>query len=360
MIVYLVTIFFIFFLCGIAQYEDTLQRNQLVASNRSHTVEARRFYFIASMILICVAGFRYKVGTDYGAYYGHYQEYAKDLVSSILSLDEPGYSLVSWIATKIYDDGATAIFLASAITIGLPLIVIYKNSTQLVFSIALFVFLGFWHGSFNGVRQYLAAAILFCGYRCLKEKKLFSYLLVVFLAFLCHRSAIVMVVLYIIVHQRVSLRNIVIIIFATVILLRAYDRIFTLANWVMDSSYSLDNVYTSTTVNSLRVLVSCSPMIVFLMYYANQVKREEDDFYLNLVIFHAVIRIITMRSALLYRIGIYTEPFQAIAIPCLLEKLPDRDSGFIKTIMIILYALYWFYEIYISGSLHNFQWIWQR
>lgn len=360
MLVYAVTIFLVFLFCSVAQYEDNLQGNYLIYSKKKHSREAGVFYFIATLILICVAGLRYKVGTDYGAYYLGYHEYAEDLLSAVKSLDEPGYSIISWMATILYDDGGTAIFLSSLVTIGLPLLVIFNNSKQLLFSVALFIFMGFWHGSFNGVRQYLAAAVLFCGYRFLKEKRLFSYLIVVFVAFLCHRSALVMAGLFFVVHQKVNLRNVLLTAITTALLLQAYDRIFIIANWVMDATYSLDNEYTSTTVNFIRVLVSCSPMILFLSFYANQVKNEEDQFYLNLVIFHAVIRIVTMYSALLYRIGIFTSPFQAIAIPFLLEKFPEEEKRFIRVVIIVMYAIYWFYEIHISSSLNNFQWIWQR
>ena len=39
----------------------------------------------------------------------------------------------------------------------------------------LYIFIGAWHGSFNGMRQYLAAAILFSGHRFIKERKFKEY-----------------------------------------------------------------------------------------------------------------------------------------------------------------------------------------
>ena len=357
MTIYIFAFFWALLFCGAAQYEDNFRR---VISNTNkivHTREAGQFYFIATLILICVSGLRYRVGTDYGAYYNLYEDYAEKLTVALKTLDEPGYPFLAWIAVRTINDPATPIFFAAIITIGLPLIVIYNNSSDLVLSISLFITMGFWHGSFNGVRQYLAAAILFCGHNYLKERKLFRYLTVVFIAFLFHKSAAVMAVLYITTNRKIDIKNIAFTAVATFTLMQAYDRIFELANWVMDASYSLENAYISTTVNILRVFVACSPMLLFLIFYSNRTRTKEDEFYLNLVIFHAVLSLVTWHSALLYRIGIHTTAFQTIAIPKLLSKFPDKDKSVLRLVIIVLFTIYWIFELH-GGD--NFRWIWQR
>lgn len=360
MTVYYITIFFVLLFGALAQNADLIDRKALITENKMHTYEASVFYFIASLILICVAGLRYRVGADFGAYYFRYKEYASGLITALKTIDEPGYPLISWIATIIYDDGATAIFLASLISIGLPLIVIYRNSKDLMMSMSLFVLLGFWTGSFNGVRQYLAASILFCGYGYLKNQNLLGYLIIVFIAFLFHRSAIVFVAFYFVVYQKINVKNTIIIIIVTWVLLKGYDRIFEFANWVMESEYSIENVYTARSVSILRIFVALSPMCLFLFLYRDKTKDTEVTFYLNILIVYGVLRLITMNSALLYRIGIYTSPFQAIAIAELLRRIPEYERQPIKYGMILLYGVYWWYEIYKSSSLNNFHWIWQR
>ena len=191
------------------------------------------YFFFAGCALVFVSGLRYKVGTDYWTYYNGYTGYINRLFHSIVSLDEPGYGILAWIATRFVNDGAAVIFVSALVTISLPLTVIYKNTKNLLVALALFVLMGFWHGSFNGVRQYLAASVLFCGYNYLKEKQLLKYFLVVCIAFLFHRSAIVMLFLYPVVHRKINQVNILLSA-AVLAVFSFYSRpMFSVAGWML-------------------------------------------------------------------------------------------------------------------------------
>ena len=230
--------------------------------------------------------------------------------------------------------------------------------TALLF--ALFVLMGFWHGSFNGVRQYLAASVLFCGYNYLKEKQLLKYFLVVCIAFLFHRSAIVMLFLYPVVHRKINQVNILLSA-AVLAVFSFYSRsMFSVAGWIMEKQYSLNNGYTSHQVNIIRVVAACIPAIIFLVLYWGEELSDSETFYLNLLIVHAAIRLFTMNSALLYRVGIYTTAFAVIAIAELLEGLHDSNRKIVTAGILAMYFGMWWYELAGTSSLNHFQWIWQR
>lgn len=321
-----------------------------------HKKDALIPFLLITVFLICISGLRYYVGTDFGAYY-HYQKYVNTLKDSIFSLNEPGYPLIAYITDIICPDGAVAIFLASLITIGLSLKTIYKYSDTLWFCLLLFLFFGGWDGGFNGVRQYLAASVLFCGYPYLKKGNFWKYLLFVFLAFLCHKSALVMIVPFFLLRRKVNAKNIILLIVITIAATYSYDWVFDVANIVMDKTYTLENEYTAHAVNIIRVIVACAPIALFVPAWLGKTD-EEHDFYLNIIIFAAVLRIITMKSALLYRIGIYTSLFEVMALPKLLSVYNKRDRTIITIAMVVLYGAYWLYEI-INGDT-TFRFIWQR
>ena len=360
MSVYYITIFAVFILAGLAQ---ALDRPRPMAQNPlqiCHTQTAGFFFFWVIFILVFVAGFRYRVGTDYGGYYLYYRKYAQSFWKALIGFEEPGYPLISKVAIWIHDDGATAIFLASLVMIWPALRVIYRHSEKLVLPVLLYIFLGCWHGGFNGVRQYLAATMLFCGYEALEGRNLRRFLLFVFLAFLFHRSAIVMAALYFAVHQKISTRNLILLLFGSIIVFLAYDRVLTIAGWITENEYTLDEEYTSQRVNILRVLVGCAPAAVFLWLYWKKPKTPQNTFCLNLLIIHAAMRIATMSSALLYRIGIYTTLFQTIAIPELLKGLKPATRRVLVACMVPLFAFFWWYEVSRSSALNHFRWIWKR
>lgn len=273
MSVYCITLISVCILCYIAEEYDWPEIDEYDRLRVLHTPDTQKIYFLVACILILVAGLRYRVGTDYMAYYHGYEYYLESLPNAIRGLNEPGYGLIVWIATHFYYDGAAPIFLASLVTISFPLLVIYRHSKELLLPVFLFVTMGCWSGSFNGVRQYLAASVLLCGYKSLRERDLLNYCLIVFVAFLFHRSAIVFIVLYFIVDKEISITNIILLIVVTGIMLYSYDRVFQFANLVMDQEYSLEIAYTSRAVNRLRVLSTFVPVIIFGYEFYSQKKN---------------------------------------------------------------------------------------
>ncbi len=360
MTTYYITLFLVILFAAQAQHNDRPRPSNYNDLRVLHSQAAGIFFFFSIIVLVLVSGFRYYVGTDYGTYYHGYRAYGDILGKAIRTLNEPGYPLICRVAVLFHGDGATAIFLSSLLMIWPALRVIYRHTDRLLLAVLLYVFLGCWSGGFNGIRQYLAATMLFCGYESLAAKDLKKYCFFVFVAFLFHRSAIVMLALFFVVHQKINLRNVFFLIIGSVILFFLYDKMLTIAGWITEKEYSLENAYTSRTVNSLRVMAACMPAVVFLALLWKQPKDKQTTFYLNLLVIHAVLRIATMSSALLYRVGIYTTLFQVIAIPELLKKVSPKNAKPVLVAMIPLYACFWWYEIANNASLRNFHWIWQR
>lgn len=172
MVVYLVVIASMFLLAGIdVQTSSTLE----YAGEYRKPQKVVAFLMVA--ILALVAGLRYNVGTDYYNYYSSYNSFKE---ASLQIYDEPGIKIIARIASKIYDDPGTMMFLAAVITVVLMTVTIIRNSEMYWLSIILYIFLCCWHGCFNGVRQYLAAAILFAGHFFIKEQKFGWWCFVVF------------------------------------------------------------------------------------------------------------------------------------------------------------------------------------
>lgn len=358
--VYYLTFAFVILFGLLAEKSD---QPQIIGDDRvrvTHSKKCLLWYFLLCCLLVCVSGLRYRVGTDYGAYYSRYQSYIDELSIALRNLDEPGFGVLAWVIAHFYNNGSAVIFISSLVTVSLPLIVIYHNTDKILLS-SLIYLTCCWVVGFNAVRQCLAASVLFCGYGFLKDRKPIKYLLIVFLAFLCHRSAAVMVILYLVSRNKVTWRNIILLILVTAVILVSYDRLLLLANEIMDKSYSFDDVYTSTSVNRIRVIAAIVPTAIFLFFYRDRELTDTENFLLNLTIIHAAVRVFTMNSALLYRVGIYTSAFQTIAIPELISGIKLEENRILTTVgLLFMYIGMWWYEIYYSGSLNHFTWIWQR
>ena len=175
-----------------------------------------------------------------------------------------------------------------------------------------------------------------------------------------------MVLPYFIVHIKVSPKNILLIIVGVIVALYAFDRIVDFTGWVLQEDTTLSSEYALRQVNPFRVIVAIAPAIYFIFITHGQERDKAQEFYLNLLIAHAVVVVVTSPSAMLARYGIYTAPFCAIAIPEL-NKLESAKlklkSGYVLSggfIICVLFFAYWIYAISKDSTVNNYIWYWNH
>lgn len=358
--VYYITVFIVIVFCVLAQQNDIKSVTTDFGGKYRHSKRTMYYYLVVAGILIFVAGMRYAVGTDFFAYYSENVGDEADLLIRFKTLNEPGFYFISWIVRRFGGDGPSVIFVSSMITIGLFAYTIYRNTNRLLMANLLFIFLGCWHGSFNGVRQYLAASIVFAGIQYIKRHEFGKYCLVIGMASLFHSSAILMLFAYFIVHNKVNLRNILIMVGGSIIILSSFEQVMKGASIILDTEYSDMDSYITQSVNALRVIVAIVPAIFFLIMYWKKRISEEQRLWINFLILNAIMMFTTSNSTYLARMGIYTAPFLTLAIPELIKGLNYNNRKVLSYIIPIMYAFFWWYEVSQSGSLNNFQFIWQR
>lgn len=312
------------------------------------------FLFLSAAVMIFIAGSRYYVGSDFGGYYRGLRTYAPRLGEALRTFDEPGLPLIASIVKLFTNDGAWLIMTCSVLTIGLFLIVCYKNERSYLMASLLFFFT-IWDGTFNGVRQYLASAVLFCGHRCIYDKKFIKWLITVLLATAVHSSAIVMVTLYFLLRNKVRIRNILLLAVGTYIVSANYDVIFSFLGFADESELTS---YAARSVNVLRIMVACAPAVMCLFVNLKKEMTAEDTFYTNAMVVHGAAMIAASNSAYLARIGIYTGPFVVVALP----KMLRTENKYVEMLMrvgtLVLYGIFWYVEVSGSPDLNNFRFVW--
>ena len=343
---------------SIAMQPQELPRRGQAARYRGIT---KLWLFSIIATLAITSGLRYYVGTDYYAYYNGLNSYGKALKRSLLALNEPMLPLIATTLRLFTSDGAWFVMACAVLTMCLLLIPQYKYSSSFLFSTLLFILVGNWHSSFNGVRQFLAAAIVFAGHRYIFERNFKKYALVVFLAFCTHRSAIVMIVPYFILNNRLSVKNILLLVGGTMLLSANYDTVFKFIGFLKETDMAIgDQGYYAKSVNILRVLVACAPAILCFVLYFNTKVTSEDVFYINALIMNGAAMIATSNSAYLARLGIYTNVFTPLAKAKLIRKDNRAVQTFLRIGIVALYYVYWYTEVSKSSSLRYFHWIWER
>lgn len=356
MTVYYVTIALVLYLSLLAQ--AVLPKPSIGLDEAPPKRHLYWFFVIgASTILALVNGLRFRVGTDYGAYANNYPLYARDLRESLGLLSEPGIRAIAWLSKQIHDDYATMMLLSALAIVGLSVWTIARSSDSITMGLMLYILAGSWHGSFNGIRQHLAAAIVFAGHRFIVERRLVPYLLMVTLAGLFHVSAFAFFLLYFVPQRRLRAPALFLLLGVAVAALYSSDAIIAAIETVTEDDYT-GQAYIFNQVNWLRIAVAVVPVALYFLRAVDFSSREW--FYRNIAIVHAAVMVAVSGSTYLARFGIYTTAFLPLFIPQLV-KFEDRGLTIVARLaVLLLFAYYWYSAVAPSGALNNFQWVFQR
>jgi len=187
----------------------------LYASDQlKYNYEKRRKHYIIIIVflLILQSGFRnLAVGADTYQYYLTFESIKNASWQNILNAftnfrgKDPFYSLFQ----KVFQlfSSSFQVYLLFVALIFMPALgyFIYKNTTKIRHALLAFIiYMGNFYGFFSitGIRQTIATALLLWSFQFIKERKLFSFTILVFIAALFHISALIFFPLYFIVELK--------------------------------------------------------------------------------------------------------------------------------------------------------------
>lgn len=347
-------------LLAVAVLGNLAQTNPVLKLHRDGTYSLQPdtgSVILLSSVLILVSGLRFWVGTDYGAYYRWYVSDWSRVLDNLIHYKEGGFSLLAKLSRMAWDDGQSVIFISAVITTGLYCRTIYEYSPMYILSMLLYLFMGEWQGSFNGVRQYLAAAILFAGHRFILDRKLWKYCLIVFVAGMFHTTALVMILPYFVFNRKPDITQLVILMIGAFVIRFSYGIMFQLIGGYKGTAIDMRDTYMTNDVNIFRILVAFIPVVIYIILCNKESHSREQDFYINVMFFNAFAMVAGMGSTYLARIGIYTNAAVSIGYTHLFRLIDDEKTRKIVGFAVLtIYFLYWLYSIQ-AGGIRNFRWI---
>lgn len=348
------TAFLVLILSTFAEYAKQRGNNKVLSDG---TIAYRRNRIFVLLLIAClslIAGFRYYVGTDYGYYYNSVAYDWQSFRNDFLSFEEPGLVLVAIIARSFYNHGIATIFLSALITITLYVTTIRKYSPLFVVSMMLYLFMGDWTGCFNGVRQYLASAILFAGHRFILQRKLLPYTIVVLAASLFHQSALMMILPYFLYQREPDIKQFLLLAFVAIVVAFSYNRIFSAASFLKDTEMTVDQYsYYSASVSVFRTLVAFIPVPVYFAFCKTKELTKEETLYINALFFNAFTMIAMSGSTYLARFGIYTQAMAIIGYAYMFNLFKDQK---LKRLVIPITLLLFFVYYYIQNKDLEYRW----
>lgn len=355
MVVFCITVIVVL-LFGVLESQTTASEMLNYAENGYYYRRRKNIYYYALVAtFLLVGGCRYKVGADYMSYYIGWKMPLQTIINRLLTYNEPAILLLTLICRSLWDEGAFVIFVENAIIVSLVFHGL-RNSNIESYTMPLLLYMFFcgWLFSFNGIRQAMAASVIFAFSAKSDRKWLFRELVLVLIAGLIHRSAMLMLPFLIISHKRIDVKQLIIIGLSAIAISSFGDYAFEFMGTTLDSS----NNYLFHEINPIRVFVSFAPLLLILFSkgYCDHEFWNENKFVTNLVIINALITFMTANSAYMNRFSKYTVLYTMLFIPKYTARWSGNSRKILNAMIMLLYFGYFVYEVNNSGTYLPFQW----
>ena len=276
--------------------------------------------------------------------------YMKDYV-------EKGFQFFVWLISRFFKDPQWIIAISSAIYTTCISVFIYRYSKNVCLSFTMYICLGLMTFSMQGMRQAIAIGICLLAYDFAKKKKLIPFVVMVFLAWCFHQTAIVFLVVYPLVFIKLKPSHIMMVIAGIVVAVLLSDRLISSANDLFGKNYKGAIDTGGFVATAIYVLI-----IVFSIYVAKRPIRNNIDtliFFMLIVGFVCYIeRYIGVLIA--ERISFYFVASQMILLPNAIAegRIVKKDLWLVNGMVYCLCIALFIYRLQGSDLL-PFEFFWQ-
>jgi len=298
--------------------------------------------------LTIISGLRANIGDTF--FYKHIYEINDFTWEFILSQKDIGFGILQMLLKEISDDPQIMVFTTAVITNVLIIAVFLNYSRMIELSVYVYITGGLFLVSMNGIRQVLAAAIIFAATKYLIEGNWIKYFFIVLLASTFHQSALILIPIYFFVRFKAwSKATLVLLAFSLLIVVGYHQFSSLLFAAIEDSQYGHYSNFDEGGANILRVVVDATPL--FIAYLGREKLRSifpSSDYIVNMAIVGFMFMIISTQNWIFARFGIYFTLYQLILISWIVKLFNQKDQRLIYYALLICYFLYYFFESVIS------------
>lgn len=301
-----------------------------------------------TLSLVVVAGLRANIGDTF--FYKHTYEINDFTWEYVSSQKDIGFGIFQMLLQSFSDDPQILIFLTALVTNVLIIPVFYQYSRMFELSTYVYITGGLFLVSMNGIRQVLAAAIIFFATKYLLSGKWFKYFILVLIASTFHQSALILFPIYFLVRNKAWSKTTYLLLLSSIFIVVGFDQFSTiLFSAIEDTQYGGYSELNEGGANIIRVAVNAVPL--FIAYLGRQKLRnlfQYSDYIVNMALIGFVFMIISTQNWIFARFSIYFDLYQLILISWLIVLFREKDQKFVYFSIWICYLIYYFYENVIN------------
>ena len=315
-------------------------------------------FFLGAVFFAFVTGQRFDYGDTitYLDYFNQAKPMDECLSSFSIGSEWLYQFYISFIHTYISISPRVFLEITSFITIIPLMYFLYNYSGDLKFAFYLFIVSGCWEHSMNGLRQYIATAIIVAFFPLLAKRKWYLFLPIVFIVAQIHTSAYIFFLLYFIANTEACGKTTkLILVFGILMVITSPFTSAFVNNLVSNSDYGerYSGQEWAYSINLFRVLVSTVPVV--LAFVNREVMKNKYKYYntvFNMALFFAIFTMVGVFSAVYARFNLYFEIFSIVLLVWNVNEMSKNPKyQWIKPAACICYALYFIYQTLFTYGL---------
>jgi len=300
------------------------------------------------LTLVLFSGLRDRsVGTDTGMYVGRFLRLNSDIASLINSSSriEIGYRFLELLAYKISDNYISLLLFIAFVTLYFQIRGIYRLSVDPLISIFVLITFGIYTYVFNGARQAIAAAIYLYALYYLVKGNFKKYLLWILLAFLFHKSVVLMIPLYFLFRKKFSFKLVALIAVAVILIVMFFQKIVSYGSIINENYGAYQNIEEQGGKYLTLAYVLLSS---FFIAIRNRIKLnfiKNYDIYLNMFLLGTVVFVVVLITDSyieITRIAFYFIISSIFIWPIIFKSLKQNEILLILVFFIFIHLAYFY------------------
>lgn len=286
------------------------------------------FDLLAVAALVCFAGLRYEVGTDYVTYVSIFNALSLSDWGTELgeSPQEFGFTALMLAAKALTGTPRTVFWLAAVLTVVPTYAVLKRYSALPAFSVALFVLMTY-ATSFNVVRQAVAVALMFWAWSFLGRKTRW-FLVLSALSAAIHISAVFAALAFVLARRwRFNVRAAGIVAAAAVAVAILAERTPIVSSFleVFNPRYGGYLQSNETGLGAYLMIAAFVVLLVFSVYVGSRESpmTDQDHQFAVYLLIGLAFMVAGTQAGVVFRMGFYFLPFALLLVPNRIARTKD-------------------------------------
>lgn len=316
-----------------------------IAYEKKYRIIAIMFSIIVVLILIFVSGLRNGIG-DTGMYMHSYKILAQNPIMPTDGKDL-GFTMLSLLLIPISSDPQILVFVVALITNLCNVISFNKYKSYLELQVYMYITSGYYIITMNGMRQCLAAALLFICAPLIIRGNFKVYCILVVIISMFHGSALMLIPIYFIVRQEAWSKKMINFMIFGMLCVLLYDVVSPIFFKALESTqYAEYSNYDAGGSSFMRVVVNAVPVILaYLKRKELKVVWPESNVFVNMSIINTMFVAAGMFNWIFNRFTLYLQLYNFVLIPFIIKNcFKGREKRLVYFAFIICYFIFFYYE----------------